>query len=103
MGNAHSEYIGPLAESGIFGSLTFLIIIITVFYRGSKLYHVLPAGELKNVVLATLIGLLTYAAHGIMNNYLDTDKVSVPFWGFIALIVAIDVYHKDNLLKPQSK
>ena len=34
-----------------------------------------------------------------MNNYLDTDKASVPFWGFIALIVAIDVYHKKNIVE----
>lgn len=92
-GNAHSEYIGPLAESGILGSLTFILIIILVYYRGSLLYHKLPDGELKNVVLTTLLGLLTYVVHGLMNNYLDTDKASVPFWGFIALIVAIDIYY----------
>lgn len=95
-GNAHSEYIGPLAESGIIGSLTIILIIILVYYRGSLLYHRLPKGELKNVVLTTLLGLLTYVVHGLMNNYLDTDKASVPFWGFIALIVAIDVYHSKE-------
>lgn len=94
-GNAHSEYIGPLAESGLLGTLTFMLIVIAVFYRGSNLYHQLPKGELKSVVLYTLLGLLTYVVHGFLNNYLDTDKISVPFWGFIALIVAIDIYHKQ--------
>ena len=102
-GNAHSEYIGPLAESGVIGSLTILIIIILVYYRGSLLYHKLPKGELKNVVLATLLGLLTYVVHGLMNNYLDTDKASVPFWGFIALIVAIDIYHSKDLLDSKTE
>ena len=96
-GNAHSEYIGPLAESGVIGSLSIIFIIILVYYRGSLLYHKLPKGELKNVVLVTLLGLLTYVVHGLMNNYLDTDKASVPFWGFIALIVAIDIYHSNDL------
>jgi len=96
-GNAHSEYIGPLAESGFMGILTFLLVVIMVFYRGSKLYHHLPKGEIKNVVLATLLGILTYVVHGMLNNYLDTDKASVPFWGFIALIVAIDIYHQKSL------
>jgi len=95
-GNAHSEYIGPLAESGVIGTLTIILIILLVYYRGSLLYHQLPKGELKNVVLATLLGLLTYVVHGLMNNYLDTDKASVPFWGFIALIVAIDIYHSTD-------
>jgi hypothetical protein len=31
--------------------------------------------------------------HGFLNNFLDTDKLSVPFWGFTAIIVALDVYH----------
>jgi putative inorganic carbon (HCO3(-)) transporter len=102
MGNAHSEYIGPLAESGIFGMLTFLIIVITVFYRGSLLYHHLPKGEFKTVVLLALLSLFTYVTHGLLNNYLDTDKVSVPFWGFIAIIVAIDVYHSRDSLDSEA-
>jgi putative inorganic carbon (HCO3(-)) transporter len=31
-----------------------------------------------------------------LNNFLDTDKAFVPFWGFIAMLVAIDVYHKKK-------
>ena len=42
------------------------------------------------------LGLITYFAHGILNNFLDTDKLSVPFWGFIAGIVALDIYHTNN-------
>jgi putative inorganic carbon (hco3(-)) transporter len=102
-GNAHSEFIGPLAESGIFGTLTFMLIIIAVYYRGSLLYHRLPKGELKAIVLATLLGLLTYVVHGMLNNYLDTDKASVPFWGFIALIVAIDIYYQKELVKSEAQ
>ncbi|MDF1673990.1 MAG: O-antigen ligase family protein [Vicingaceae bacterium] len=97
-GNAHSEYIGPLAESGVLGLISVLAIIIMVYYRGSILYHSLPEGELKNVVLASLLGLFTYVVHGFLNNYLDTDKASVPFWGLVALIVAIDIYHSKNKL-----
>jgi hypothetical protein len=41
--------------------------------------------------MGALLGLMTYYIHGIMNNFLDTDKLSVPFWGFSAIIVAIDI------------
>src|SRR5687767_8132862 len=34
-GNAHSEYIGPLAESGVLGLLTFLGIVGAVIYTGA--------------------------------------------------------------------
>lgn len=95
-GNAHSEYIGPLAEQGVGGMVSIVLLLIVVYYRGSLLYHKLPEGEYKSVVLFTLISLLTYVVHGFLNNYLDTDKASVPFWGFIALIVAIDIYHSKS-------
>ena len=39
----------------------------------------------------------------VLNNYLDTDKASIPFWGMIALIVAIDIYHSKNLLDSHTK
>ncbi|MDG1476312.1 MAG: O-antigen ligase family protein [Vicingaceae bacterium] len=95
-GNAHSEYIGPLAEQGFIGMLSMVLLLMAVYYRGSLLYHRLPDGEHKSVVLFTLISLLTYVVHGFLNNYLDTDKASIPFWGFIALIVAIDIYHCNS-------
>ena len=29
--------------------------------------------------------------HGVLNNFLDTDKVSAPFWGFLAILVVMDI------------
>ena len=51
---------------------------------------------MRSVVLVTLLGFVTYIVHGALNDFLDTDKASVPFWGFIAMLVAIDVYHRDK-------
>ncbi len=99
VGNAHSEYIGPLAEMGLMGTLTYVLIIVMVYYKGSQLYHYLPKGEVKSIVLTTILGFSTYVVHGFLNNFLDADKMAVPFWGFIAIIVAIDVYHKDYLIE----
>jgi hypothetical protein len=39
------------------------------------------------------LGLITYYIHGVMNNFLDTDKASVPFWGFTGILVAMELYH----------
>lgn len=104
-GNAHSEYLGPLAESGVLGTLTFLAIIICFYVSASKLFFRLKNKELKIIVLTTIIGFSTYAVHGILNNFLDLDKASVPFWGFIAVIVAVEVYHsqKENVVKENIK
>lgn len=94
-GNAHSEYIGPLAESGVLGTLTFLWIIGITVYTAIILYPKIRDAEVRMVLMTTLLGLVTYYIHGTLNNFLDTDKASVPFWGFTAIIVAIALYHND--------
>ena len=96
-GNAHSEYLGPLAESGVLGLLTFLLIIGTVIYTAVHTYTRLTDKRLKSFVLAALIGLVSYYVHGFLNNFLDTDKLSVPFWSFTAMIVAIDIYSRNQI------
>lgn len=96
-GNAHSEYLGPLSESGVLGLLTFLLILGTVIYTAVQTYTRLTDARLKAIILAALIGLITYYFHGLLNNFLDTDKLSVPFWGFTAMIVAIDIYSRKEI------
>ncbi|PCJ89753.1 MAG: hypothetical protein COA57_00950 [Flavobacteriales bacterium] len=91
VGNAHSEYLGPLAEEGLLGALTFLAIVIAVFYSAIKLYFRLKDKELKMLILTIMLGLVTYLTHGFLNNFLDVDKASVPFWAFVAVIVAVDL------------
>jgi O-antigen ligase len=96
-GNAHSEYLGPLSESGVLGLLTFLLIIGVVIYTAVHTYMRLTDKRMKSIVLAAFIGLVTYYMHGFLNNFLDTDKLSVPFWGFTAMIVAIDIYSRNEI------
>ncbi len=96
VGNAHSEYIGPLAESGVFGTLTFLAIIITTLITGIKVYYRAKDKDIKVLVISLLMGLITYYIHGFLNNFLNTDKASVPFWGFTAIIVAVDLFHEPK-------
>jgi O-antigen ligase len=95
MGNAHSEYIGPLAEMGVIGMLSVLGIVITLMITGLRVYKYAKSREVRILGLVTLLGLITYFLHGVLNNFLDTDKLSVPFWGFAAILVAFDIYHLD--------
>ena len=97
LGNAHSEFLGPLAESGILGILSFLVLMLTIYYKGMKLYYTLEKGDLRNLVFFSLLSLTTYFVHGFLNNFLDTDKLAVPFWSFISILVAVDIYHKKEI------
>jgi len=96
MGNAHSEYIGPMSESGILGMLTFMGIVVTVIITALRVYRRAANKEVKLLSLMIMLGLITYYVHGLMNNFLDTDKASVPFWGFTAILVAFDLYHSGK-------
>ena len=61
-----------------------------------KVYKRSKSNDIKFLAITAIISLFTYFVHGFMNNFLDTDKASVPFWGFVALIVTLDVYYRDE-------
>ncbi|MEZ5197229.1 MAG: O-antigen ligase family protein [Bacteroidales bacterium] len=93
LGNAHSEYIGPMAESGILGMLSIVLIFSLSVYYGLKVYKRARSHEIRLIGLGVVIGLISYFIHGFLNNFLDSDKASVPVWGFIAIIVALNLYY----------
>lgn len=92
-GTAHSEYLGPLSESGLLGMLSILLIVGTTIYTGVRVWLRMKPGPLKSLAIGLLIGLITYYIHGILNNFLDTDKASPLFWGYTAMLVAMDLFH----------
>jgi putative inorganic carbon (HCO3(-)) transporter len=98
MGNAHSEYLGPLAEMGFIGLLTILIVIAMVYYKSITLYYAWPENDRENriIILAIILSLTTYFVHGILNNFLDTDKAAVPIWGMVAIIMAMEIRLKNK-------
>lgn len=98
LGNAHSEYLGLLADAGLFGALSFIALLITVMVVGFNLYNTTKNALTKDTVLYLLLGLITYYIHGFLNDFLDMDKIASLFWGFIAIIVMLDVKEKRQLL-----
>ena len=95
-GNAHSEYIGPLAEQGFMGTLLMLTLVVTVVYTGLKAYHKAKNKKAKYMALGTTLAFFSYFVHGFLNNFLDTDKLAVPVWSCAALIVVIDLYYAQQ-------
>jgi O-antigen ligase len=96
LGNAHSEYLGPLAEQGFLGTISFVLIVILSIKTGSRIYFTSKSKQVRYLSMGALIGLFTYFLHGFLNNFLDQDKASAPFWSLIAILVALDVYHKNH-------
>lgn len=88
-GNAHSEYLGPLAEQGFIGFLINLILIAIIFISSGVYYIKCDNLYYKNLTLMVILALVTYFSHGILNNYLDTDKAAIPVWGLISIFITI--------------
>lgn len=95
-GNAHSEYIGALAEMGLLGILIVISLVTTMVYTGLTTYRRARNKESRVIVLAATLALISYFVHGILNNFLDTEKLAVPVWSCMAIIAAIDIYHADK-------
>jgi len=96
VGGSHSEYLGPMSEQGFMAPL-FLFALIAVVAQSTSNYMKRTRNR-SNVLLARgiLMGLVTYWVHGVLNYFLDTEKASVPFWGFIAVLVALQIFDIDQ-------
>ena len=97
-GNAHSEYLGPLAETGLPGMLIIFVLVFVIFYKGIRLYHSLPVQEreLRVLILGMILASSTYFIHGLLNNYLDTDKAAIPIWAMCAIFIAMDARNREG-------
>lgn len=95
-GNAHSEYIGALAEMGVFGSLIVIVLVAVSVYTGLTTYKKAKNKESKILVLAATLAIISYFTHGVLNNFLDTDKLAIPVWSCLAIITVIDTYHSGK-------
>lgn len=92
MGNAHSEYLSALSESGLLGFIFFVSFVIGCFYYMIQFiiksrfvnhsYYILGCGM--------LFSLSTYFIHALLNNFLDTDKAAVPIYGMLSIVFVLN-------------
>ncbi len=97
VGNAHSEYLGLLAETGWPGLLIFISLILALMHAAFSNVDLLRDKSDKALNMAATCGLLSYFTHGFLNNFLDTDKASVVFWSLISLIVTFHLQTKKSI------
>jgi hypothetical protein len=75
-----------------------VLIVIAIFYKGITLYIRWPKEdkEMRILILSMILSLTTYFVHGVLNNFLDTDKAAVPVWGMCAIFIALEISLKKN-------
>ncbi|MCB9246823.1 MAG: O-antigen ligase family protein [Flavobacteriales bacterium] len=94
LGNVHSEVLRPFAESGVLSGVLYVLMVLVVLHLGFKVYYSTRDTQSRSYALGALLGLITYFAHGMLNNYSDFDKIAVPMWSFMAAIMAIHLHHQ---------
>jgi hypothetical protein len=75
--------------------MVVLLVIVSV-YKGLTTFKKAKNKESKILVLAATLAIISYFVHGVLNNFLDTDKLAIPVWSCLAIITVIDIYHSGK-------
>ena len=90
-GNAHSEYLMYLSETGIFGFLIFIGLCLYILHIGFKLYTKSSDNRTRYLALGLMLSLAGLLVHSLFNSFLETDKIGLLFYMFLGALVALDV------------
>lgn len=90
-GNAHSEYLSYLSETGIGGLFAFILLLFTSVYYGMKNHYSLEKGVFRSLNLAALLGLITFYFHSLFNSFFDQSEMSVLVYVSLGIIASINL------------
>lgn len=96
----NNEYIELLAETGIFGLMAYILMILIILIRSVKAWRVAKNDNLK----AILVGLVTaYVAILVQYNTFSILYI-VHIWALIGLIIAVQnlLIHPPEISKPKT-
>lgn len=93
-GTAHNEFLLALSEMGAPGAILVFILFVVPVFRGIRGYNRTTHHNSKMLYLGVTFALVAYDIHALVNNFLDQDKVAATYFGFLAIIVALDRYAK---------
>ncbi|MCB0736545.1 MAG: O-antigen ligase family protein [Bacteroidetes bacterium] len=95
-GNAHSEYLMYLSETGLPGFIIFILLVLTTCYLGIQ-NSIRTNGPIRQINNFVLFALVTYFLHGVFNSFIDQDKIALPVFAAMACIASIHQYHQKGI------
>lgn len=101
-GNAHSEYLGYLSETGFVGLLLFLSIVFYSLHIGLKSIYRSSNTPIKYITLSALLGLVTFYFHGIFNAFSDQDEMAFLYYGSLGIVLLADINLKNQIESTQT-
>ena len=91
-GNAHSEYLGAMAETGLPGLLIYLLIIGTTLFTAVKIIYKSHDPKTRTITILITLCLLPFLIHTVFNAFMENDEIGSLWYGSLAAITAMDVY-----------
>jgi O-antigen ligase len=95
----HNYYLMVLVEQGVFGFLLFIALCFYTLTAGEQLWHQMPPGHERRMVMAALQSHLMLMMLMLMNDLVETDKLGSFFFLNLAIIVAFQVRFGDKKLE----
>lgn len=95
-GTAHNEFLLAASELGIPGALLVALLYFVSLRAAWLGFQRSQNAQHKTLYAIAFCGLTTYYVHALVNNFLDQDKVAIPVYLCLALIVALDFAEKES-------
>lgn len=88
----HNYFLMTLVEQGFIGMLIFFALCVTIFIKGTTLYHQLAAPLHQSFVMAILLSSICIVFNLFLNDLIEVDKTGSLFFMNIAMLVSMDKY-----------
>ena len=96
-GNAHSEYLSYLSETGIVGFLIFLGIVFYSIHLGLINFYQSTDPRVKFIILSAMLGLVTFYFHGLFNAFSDQDEMAFLYYASLGVILLGDIHRRNQV------
>ena len=84
--HSHNMYLEIMAEMGVFGILSFLHVILSIFIHSTRFIFKTKDKYLSYLSAGLLAGFLSIMVHGVAEHILYMPKSVIMFWMFAAFI-----------------
>ncbi|MCR9131135.1 MAG: O-antigen ligase family protein [bacterium] len=86
---AHNDYLQYLSEAGLVGLGSWIFLLSSIIIIAYKTIKTTNNDLYSTLTLGATLGITSYLFHALFNGYLEFDKVAVPFWLTIGIILSI--------------
>ena len=86
-----AQYVKVLVETGVIGSITFLILLSRIYGNLNRIYRAVRGKNefYQGIALGTLAGFVGLCGHAVGTNTFIIIRIMEPFWLFTGIVMSI--------------